>query len=37
MYSATDGYMVMHLAADSQAAPDQHRARYLFLDGQLGK
>jgi para-nitrobenzyl esterase len=27
-----DGYQVMHLAADSQASPDRHRARYLFLD-----
>ena len=26
------GYPVMHLAADSHAAPDRHRARYLFLD-----
>jgi para-nitrobenzyl esterase len=31
-YRAEDGYMAMHLDADSQAAPDQHRARYLFLD-----
>jgi para-nitrobenzyl esterase len=29
-----EGYQVMHLAADSQASPDRHRARYLFLDGQ---
>ena len=29
------GYPVMHLAAESHAAPDQHRARYLFLDSLL--
>ena len=28
-----DGYQVMHLRADPGAAPDEQRARYLFLDG----
>ena len=31
-YSA-DGYQVMHLKADSGATTDEHRARYLLLDG----
>jgi para-nitrobenzyl esterase len=31
-YNAKDGYQVMHLGFDSHAAPDAHRARYLFLD-----
>ena len=34
-YNRREGYPVMHLAADSSAAPDAHRARYEFLD-QLG-
>ena len=32
VYTEKDGYPVMHLAADSQAAPDGHRGRYLLLD-----
>jgi para-nitrobenzyl esterase len=36
-YGGKDGYQVMHLAADSKAAPDQHRERYLVLDKQQGK
>ncbi len=28
-----DGYEVMHLTASPGAAPDEHRARYQFLDG----
>ena len=35
-YHATD-WMVMHLDADSEAKPDAHRARYLFLDSVWGK
>jgi para-nitrobenzyl esterase len=31
-YSDKEGYEVMHLSADPHAAPDQHRARYEFLD-----
>jgi para-nitrobenzyl esterase len=31
-YNSKDGYQVMHLCADSGAAPDAHRARYVFLD-----
>ena len=31
-YNRREGYQVMHLAADSWAAPDAHRARYEFLD-----
>ena len=31
-YTSQDHYAVMHLAATSKAAPDSHRARYLFLD-----
>jgi para-nitrobenzyl esterase len=29
-----DGYQVLHLRADPRAAPDEHRARYQFLDGR---
>jgi para-nitrobenzyl esterase len=29
---SSDGYQVMHLSADPHAAPDEHRARYEFLD-----
>ncbi|GGA79239.1 carboxylic ester hydrolase [Edaphobacter acidisoli] len=35
-YHPTD-WMVMHLDADSEAKPDAHRARYLFLDSVWGK
>lgn len=28
-----DGYQVMHLTAGPRATPDEHRARYQFLDG----
>ena len=31
-YASRDGYQVMHLTADPRPAPDQHRARYEFLD-----
>lgn len=31
-YDKKDGYQVMHLNANSQAAPAQHMARYEFLD-----
>ena len=31
-YDKEGGYQVMHLKADSQAAPAQHMARYEFLD-----
>lgn len=31
-YTSRDGYQVMHLTADPRPAPDQHRARYEFLD-----
>jgi len=31
-YGARDGYQVMHLGANSGAAPDRHRGRYEFLD-----
>jgi para-nitrobenzyl esterase len=32
-YDYKNGYQVMHLTAEPSAAPDAHRARYLFLDG----
>jgi para-nitrobenzyl esterase len=32
-YSSQTDYQVMHLSAASNAAPDEHRPRYLFLDG----
>ena len=32
VYNAQTDYQVMHLDATSQAEPDAHRARYLFLD-----
>ncbi len=35
-YHAPD-WMVMHLDATSEARPDMHRARYLFLDSVWGK
>jgi len=31
-YGTQDGYQVMHLKAESAAAPDTHRDRYEFLD-----
>jgi para-nitrobenzyl esterase len=31
-YASRDGFQVMHLTADPRPAPDQHRARYEFLD-----
>ncbi len=31
-YHRRDGYQVMHLSAKPGAAPDEHRARYEFLD-----
>ena len=34
VYNAQNNYPVMHLDATSQAAPDDHRARYEFLDKQ---
>ncbi len=34
-YDRPDGYQVMHLSSKPGAAPDEHRARYEFLD-QLG-
>ena len=36
-YSATDGWQVMHLNADSAAKPDGYRERYVFLDSVWGK
>ncbi len=33
-YKAADGYQVMHISADSAAAPDNQRDRYEFLNGQ---
>jgi para-nitrobenzyl esterase len=32
LYTAKDGYPVMHLTADPHAAPDAHRDRYVLLD-----
>jgi para-nitrobenzyl esterase len=32
VYRAQDGHQVMHLSANPKAAPDDRRARYLFLD-----
>jgi len=32
VYKAKGHYQVMHFGADSKAAPDQHRERYLFLE-----
>jgi para-nitrobenzyl esterase len=31
-YADKDGFRVMHLSADPQAVPDQHRGRYEFLN-----
>jgi hypothetical protein len=33
VYNDKGDYQVMHLNAAPAAAPDEHRARYLFLDG----
>lgn len=33
VYGSQNEYQVMHLTAEPSAAPDGHRARYLFLDG----
>jgi para-nitrobenzyl esterase len=30
-YKTDDGWQLMHLDVNSQAGPDQHRDRYLFL------
>ena len=35
LYRAADGYQVMHIAAESHAAPDAQRARYEFYEGQI--
>jgi para-nitrobenzyl esterase len=32
LYSPKDDYPVLHISADPHAAPDAHRARYLYLD-----
>ena len=31
-YKRDDGFQVMHLGINSASAPDNHRARYEFLD-----
>jgi para-nitrobenzyl esterase len=31
-YDPKDGYQIMHLKAEPEAAPEKHRARYEFLD-----
>ncbi len=36
VYRASDGYQVLHIEAESSAAPDLNRSRYEFLDGALG-
>jgi len=36
-FSAETGNQVMHLSAESKAAPEQNRARYEFLDGLNSK
>jgi para-nitrobenzyl esterase len=36
-YNAADGWLVLHLDADTDARPDNHRDRYLFLDSVWGK
>ena len=36
-YNAAGDWMVMHLNANSEAKPDDLRARYLFLDSVWGK
>ncbi len=36
-YSAAAGYPVMHLSANTHAAPEQHRARYELLDSASPK
>jgi para-nitrobenzyl esterase len=37
LYRSQEGYPVMHLQAKPVAAPDTHRARYLFLDERAAK
>jgi para-nitrobenzyl esterase len=37
VYNGDTGWQVMYLSADSAAKADDHRARYLFLNGQWGK
>lgn len=36
-YNAGDGWQLMHLDVNSEAGPDQHRDRYLFLQSVWGK
>jgi para-nitrobenzyl esterase len=36
-YHAAENWQVMHLSPDPQAAPDQHRDRYLFLQQVWGQ
>jgi para-nitrobenzyl esterase len=36
-YNAADGWQLMHLDVNSEAGPDQHRDRYLFLQSVWGK
>ena len=36
-YKAADGWQVMHLDANSQAGPDEHRDQWLFLESAWGK
>ena len=35
VYSAADGYQVMHIATESAAAPDAHRGRYEFYESRI--
>jgi para-nitrobenzyl esterase len=35
LYRASDGYQVMHIAAESHVAPDAQRARYEFYESQI--
>jgi len=37
VYKDQDGYPVMHLNADSHAAPDDRRARYEFLESVFSR
>jgi len=36
-YNAGDGWQLMHLDVNSEAGPDQHRDRYLFLESAWAK
>jgi para-nitrobenzyl esterase len=36
-YKGDGGWQVMHLDAESQAGPDDHRDQWLFLQGEWGK